>query len=216
MDLLIIETISNRISQIFLRLQKKKIFCLSGLWCGWDQENRQKEEKKRSHASDPRAFLHWFSRPITWPVSRERIMFLSLGSYRRGEKEEGTSLLCQRFFFFFFQKGSFLVDYVFSVVSDSLSSAVVSHRLCVKKKWQPIRAWRAVAVTSEGYANVVPLSLVIQLVKFVSICHAKTNKPLMEKRRRARINHSLSVLKSLIIKDEVGLVTHTPFLDIIL
>ncbi len=27
----------------------------------------------------------------------------------------------------------------------------------------------------------------------------------MEKRRRARINHSLSVLKSLIIKDEVGL-----------
>ena len=214
MDLLIIETISNRISQIFLRLQKKKNFVYRA--CGVAEIKRtDKKRKKRSHASDPRAFLHWFSRPITWPVSRERIMFLSLGSYRRGEKEEGTSLLCQRFFFSF-QKGSFLVDYVFSVVSDSLSSAVVSHRLCVKKKWQPIRAWRAVAVTSEGYANVVPLSLVIQLVKFVSICHAKTNKPLMEKRRRARINHSLSVLKSLIIKDEVGLVTHTPFLDIIL
>nr|CAG4635198.1 EOG090X0J7Y [Alona affinis] len=30
----------------------------------------------------------------------------------------------------------------------------------------------------------------------------QTNKPLMEKRRRARINHSLAVLKSLIIKDE--------------
>ncbi|XP_046463621.1 transcription factor HES-4-B-like [Daphnia pulex] len=32
----------------------------------------------------------------------------------------------------------------------------------------------------------------------------RTNKPLMEKRRRARINHSLSVLKSLIIKDEAN------------
>ena len=135
---------------------------------------------------------------------------------QKGGKRRRDQPLVSKIFFFFFQKGSFLVDYVFSVVSDSLSSAVVSHRLCVKKKWQPIRAWRAVAVTSEGYANVVPLSLVIQLVKFVSICHAKTNKPLMEKRRRARINHSLSVLKSLIIKDEVGLVTHTPFLDIIL
>ncbi|KZS14949.1 Transcription factor HES-4 [Daphnia magna] len=32
----------------------------------------------------------------------------------------------------------------------------------------------------------------------------RTNKPLMEKRRRARINHSLSILKSLIIKDEAN------------
>ncbi|XP_057365605.1 protein hairy-like [Daphnia carinata] len=32
----------------------------------------------------------------------------------------------------------------------------------------------------------------------------RTNKPLMEKRRRARINHSLSVLKSLIIKDDAN------------
>lgn len=35
----------------------------------------------------------------------------------------------------------------------------------------------------------------------------------MEKRRRARINHSLSVLKSLIIKDEVGSLYQTEHLN---
>ena len=38
----------------------------------------------------------------------------------------------------------------------------------------------------------------------------------MEKRRRARINHSLSVLKSLIIKDDVGFFKEKIWFNILL
>ena len=82
---------------------KKKKFCLSGLWCCWDQENRQKEKKKKPRVRSTRLPpLVLSANHVTRVQGKDNVSLARL--IQKGGKRRRDQPLVSKIFFFFFSK----------------------------------------------------------------------------------------------------------------
>ena len=79
---------------------KKKKFCLSGLWCCWDQENRQKEKKKKPRVRSTRLPpLVLSANHVTRVQGKDNVSLARL--IQKGGKRRRDQPLVSKIFFFF-------------------------------------------------------------------------------------------------------------------